>query len=72
VHPPQEEAEAEELTVWPEADLETKPQHDISLPTSSLAQDGHWGISFPNTRHSNSCPHLLHLYSKIGIQKLLG
>jgi uncharacterized protein YeaC (DUF1315 family) len=57
---PLQEAEDEELTVWPPAPLETNPQADISLQTLVLWQSGQAGVSPPNTRRSNWQPQPLH------------
>jgi hypothetical protein len=56
-HPVHDEEPADCPTVSPPLPLDTNPQTDISLQTSSLLHSGQSGFSEPKTRHSKSFPH---------------
>jgi len=75
LHPAQLEAAQEEQPedmewVVPSLERDTPLKHENSFSTSFDWQSGHsmpFSEAAPNTSFSNSAPHFVHLYSKIGM-----
>jgi hypothetical protein len=63
LHPVQDEAPADALTVSPPLPLLTKPHEDIRRLTFLLPQAGQVGLSLPMIKISNFLSHFSQLYS---------